>query len=54
VAGIAGRPADLAREKIAGRGGRKSVEPGWSTSQHLCGTAPMGQLFGDPLAVVDP
>ena len=27
-------------------------EPGWSTSQHLCGTAPMGSV-GDPLAVVD-
>jgi predicted dehydrogenase (TIGR03970 family) len=27
-------------------------EPGWSTSQHLCGTAPMGSAE-DPLAVVD-
>ena len=25
----------------------------WSTSQHLCGTAPMG-VDGDPYAVVDP
>jgi len=28
-------------------------EPVWSTSQHLCGTAPMG-TEGDPRAVVDP
>jgi predicted dehydrogenase (TIGR03970 family) len=28
-------------------------QPVWSTSQHLCGTAPMG-LDGDPQAVVDP
>lgn len=28
-------------------------EPMWSTSQHLCGTAPMG-LDGDEYAVVDP
>ncbi|MCG5431876.1 mycofactocin system GMC family oxidoreductase MftG [Mycobacterium sp. MYCO198283] len=28
-------------------------EPSWSTSQHLCGTAPMG-VDGDPHAVVDP
>ncbi len=28
-------------------------EPVWSTSQHLCGTAPMG-ADGDPRAVVDP
>ena len=28
-------------------------EPAWSTSQHLCGTAPMG-TEGDPRAVVDP
>jgi predicted dehydrogenase (TIGR03970 family) len=28
-------------------------EPAWSTSQHLCGTAPMGRA-GDSTAVVDP
>jgi choline dehydrogenase-like flavoprotein len=28
-------------------------EPMWSTSQHLCGTAPMG-VDGDDYAVVDP
>jgi choline dehydrogenase len=28
-------------------------EPAWSTSQHLCGTAPMG-MEGDSRAVVDP
>jgi choline dehydrogenase len=28
-------------------------EPAWSTSQHLCGTAPMGHA-GDSTAVVDP
>jgi choline dehydrogenase len=27
-------------------------EPAWSTSQHLCGSAPMGAQ-GDPAAVVD-
>ena len=27
-------------------------EPAWSTSQHLCGSAPMGEA-GDPAAVVD-
>ncbi len=41
---------DLARE-IAGPTTQVG-EPGWSTSQHLCGTAPMGSV-GDPLAVVD-
>jgi choline dehydrogenase len=41
---------DLARE-IAGSTTQVG-EPGWSTSQHLCGTAPMGSV-GDPLAVVD-
>jgi predicted dehydrogenase (TIGR03970 family) len=41
---------DLARE-IAGPTTQVG-EPGWSTSQHLCGTAPMGSA-GDPLAVVD-
>ena len=28
-------------------------EPTWSTSQHLCGTAPMG-IEGDEFAVLDP
>ena len=42
---------DLARE-IAGPTTQVG-EPAWSTSQHLCGTAPMGAA-GDPLAVVDP
>ncbi len=49
-------PADLA----ALRHGRDLVrtitdagDPSWSTSQHLCGTAPMG-ADGDPHAVVDP
>lgn len=41
---------DLARE-IAGPT-TKVGEPAWSTSQHLCGTAPMGDA-GDPAAVVD-
>lgn len=42
---------ELTREILgaAARLGR----PGWSTSQHLCGTAPMG-VDGDPAAVVDP
>ncbi len=31
----------------------ESVEPVWSTSQHLCGSAPMGR-DGDPSAVLDP
>ncbi len=41
---------DLARE-IAGPT-TEIGEPAWSTSQHLCGTAPMGPA-GDPAAVVD-
>ncbi len=44
------RGGELARELagiVAGAG-----PPAWSTSQHLCGTAPMG-LDGDPRAVVD-
>jgi choline dehydrogenase-like flavoprotein len=42
---------DLAREIASPT--TEVGEPGWSTSQHLCGTAPMGSV-GDPLAVVDP
>jgi predicted dehydrogenase (TIGR03970 family) len=41
---------DLARE-IAGPT-TEVGKPAWSTSQHLCGTAPMGPVE-DPLAVVD-
>ncbi len=41
---------DLARE-IAGQT-TEIGEPVWSTSQHLCGSAPMGGA-GDPAAVVD-
>jgi choline dehydrogenase-like flavoprotein len=41
---------DLARE-IAGPT-TEVGEPAWSTSQHLCGSAPMGRA-GDPAAVVD-
>jgi predicted dehydrogenase (TIGR03970 family) len=41
---------DLARE-IAGPT-TEVGEPAWSTSQHLCGSAPMGGA-GDPAAVVD-
>jgi predicted dehydrogenase (TIGR03970 family) len=43
--------AELARD-LAGTATHVG-EPAWSTSQHLCGTAPMG-LDGDPRAVVDP
>jgi choline dehydrogenase len=42
--------ADLARELSGGHA--KSVTASWSTSQHLCGTAPMG-FEDDELAVVD-
>jgi predicted dehydrogenase (TIGR03970 family) len=35
------------------RAATKLGEPAWSTSQHLCGTAPMGR-DGDEHAVVDP
>jgi choline dehydrogenase-like flavoprotein len=41
---------DLAREIASST--TQVGDPGWSTSQHLCGTAPMGSV-GDPLAVVD-
>jgi predicted dehydrogenase (TIGR03970 family) len=41
---------DLAREIFSAT--TQVGEPGWSTSQHLCGTAPMGSV-GDPMAVVD-
>lgn len=41
---------DLARE-IAGAT-TEIGEPAWSTSQHLCGSAPMGRA-GEPAAVVD-
>lgn len=42
---------DLAREIVCPT--TQVGEPAWSTSQHLCGTAPMGGA-GDPMAVVDP
>lgn len=45
------RGAELARE-LAG-GTIDAAAAVWSTSQHLCGTAPMG-ADGDPRAVVDP
>lgn len=45
------RGTDLARE-LAGAATHVGP-PVWSTSQHLCGTAPMG-ADGDPHAVVDP
>ncbi|OBJ61254.1 mycofactocin system GMC family oxidoreductase MftG, partial [Mycobacterium sp. 1423905.2] len=44
------RGVQLARE-IAGEA-TDSGEPAWSTSQHLCGSAPMG-TESDPAAVVD-
>jgi predicted dehydrogenase (TIGR03970 family) len=44
------RGCELARE-IA-RPTTQVGEPAWSTSQHLCGSAPMGPA-GDPAAVVD-
>jgi choline dehydrogenase len=44
------RGTELARE-LAGAA-ISSDEPVWSTSQHLCGTAPMG-VDGDPRAVTD-
>lgn len=50
VAALA-RGAELARE-LAG-GTTDAAAAIWSTSQHLCGTAPMG-VDGDPRAVVDP
>jgi predicted dehydrogenase (TIGR03970 family) len=45
------RGADLARELTSAA--TELGEPAWSTSQHLCATAPMG-LDGDPHAVTDP
>ena len=42
---------ELARELAGGTSGATAAV--WSTSQHLCGTAPMG-ADGDPGAVVDP
>jgi choline dehydrogenase len=42
--------ADLARELAASTA--RVEQPSWSTSQHLCGTAPMG-LDDDPWSVVD-
>ncbi len=44
------RGADLARELVGAAA--DAGPPAWSTSQHLCGTAPMGAA-GDPRAVVD-
>ena len=41
---------DFATEMLGGT--TQLGEPMWSTSQHLCGTAPMG-VDGDPHAVVD-
>jgi len=41
---------DLARELTGAT--TQLGEPAWSTSQHLCGSAPMGEE-GDPAAVVD-
>jgi choline dehydrogenase-like flavoprotein len=45
------RGSELARE-LAGST-TDAATAVWSTSQHLCGTAPMG-IDGDPRAVVDP
>jgi len=45
------RGSELARELVSAA--TQVGEPVWSTSQHLCGTAPMG-TDGDPRAVVDP
>ena len=45
------RGSELARELVSAA--TQVGEPVWSTSQHLCGTAPMG-IDGDPRAVVDP
>ncbi|EUA06586.1 GMC oxidoreductase family protein [Mycobacterium xenopi 4042] len=44
------RGSELARE-LAGAVAEVGT-PSWSTSQHLCGTAPMGTEH-DPVAVVD-
>ena len=43
--------SELARELVSAA--THVGEPAWSTSQHLCGTAPMG-AGDDPRAVVDP
>jgi choline dehydrogenase-like flavoprotein len=45
------RGRDLVTEMIGST--TELGEPAWSTSQHLCGTAPMG-TEGDDYAVVDP
>ncbi len=45
------RGAELARELASTA--TDVGDPAWSTSQHLCGSAPMG-TDGDPRAVVDP
>jgi predicted dehydrogenase (TIGR03970 family) len=45
------RGTELARELAGGQA--RVGEALWSTSQHLCGSAPMG-VDGDPRAVVDP
>jgi choline dehydrogenase-like flavoprotein len=45
------RGSDLVTEIVGGT--TELGEPFWSTSQHLCGTAPMG-TDGDEHAVVDP
>ena len=44
------RGAELVRDMMARQA--RVVGPVWSTSQHLCGSAPMG-AEGDPRAVVD-
>ncbi len=44
------RGCELARELTSSS--TQVGEPAWSTSQHLCGSAPMGP-GGDPVAVVD-
>ena len=44
------RGCELARELASAT--TQLGEPAWATSQHLCGSAPMG-LGGDPAAVVD-
>ena len=45
------RGSDIITEMLGGT--TELGEPAWSTSQHLCGTAPMG-TEGDDYAVVDP
>ena len=45
------RGSELARELVSAA--THVGQPVWSTSQHLCGSAPMG-VDGDPRAVVDP